>query len=124
MSKTLDSSNLITNVYHKRDAFARLPLELLMEIAETLYAKEQINPPKSVQFTATWILSIVNRRWRSVTLPILSRKLVLKRPQCLLELVERFIDGGSQKHLVHAVRCVARRKPTVGFSHQSYRLMT
>ena len=77
------------------DAFSKLPDELLKEIAEVLYAKEQSNPPECVKFTATWVLSLVNRRWRNVVLPILFRRLDIKHPENILRSLTNFSSLGN-----------------------------
>lgn len=88
------------------DAFSKLPDELLKEIAEVLYAKEQLNSPECVRFTVTWVLSLVNRRWRNVVLPILFRRLEIKHPEQILKSLSGFSSLGSWQHIAYAVRFV------------------
>lgn len=82
-----------------------LPNELLTEIAEILYANEQSERHRCKKFTATWVLTRVSRRLRSIILPIIFRELRFNTHSAFLKFVSNF-STGEHRHLGFAVRCV------------------
>ncbi|KAI0094284.1 hypothetical protein BDY19DRAFT_912080 [Irpex rosettiformis] len=83
-----------------------LPDELFIQIAEILYSEEQKTPLVNLKFRVTWVLSLVNRRWRRIMLPLLFRSLAYKRPYSFERSLERFLTGGSNEPLAHAVKSI------------------
>lgn len=70
-----------------------LPAELLLDIIE--YFGEQEHLPKRDR--AAFVLSLVNRRLRALTLPILAREISVCRSEELVDIAHYFLGRGKER---------------------------
>lgn len=95
------------------DRFLNVPDELLLIIAEVLYDREQKKPIKRVKFRATWALSLVNRRWRNIVLPLLFRKLKFERMKKFVWSITSLALFANNERVAGTVRCVRNQCKTI-----------